>query len=175
MTDQIPNSKFQIPVRIGNGFDAHRLMPGRPLILGGVELSHECGLAGHSDGDALTHAIIDALLGAVALGDIGQHFPSDDPAFENISSLLLLARVCALLEQHGWKPGNVDATVVAERPRLASHIPEIRQRLAATLRLELEAVSVKATTTDRLGFTGQEEGIAAMAVATVVRVAGSPS
>ena len=154
--------------RAGNGFDAHQFAPGRPLILGGVEVPHELGLAGHSDGDALTHAVIDALLGAAALGDIGQHFPSSDPDLENISSLVLLARVSALLEQNGWQPGNVDATIIAERPRLANHIPEMRERLAAALRLELEAVSVKATTTDHLGFTGREEGLAALAVATVV-------
>src|SRR5579862_2538733 len=156
-------------IRVGQGYDAHQLTPGRKLVLGGVEVPHQRGLAGHSDGDALTHAVIDALLGAAALGDIGQHFPSSDPEFKNVSSLLLLARVCAVLEQHGWKPSNIDATVIAERPKLAPHVFEMRQRLAATLRLELEAVSVKATTTDGLGFTGRQEGIAALATATVVR------
>jgi 2-C-methyl-D-erythritol 2,4-cyclodiphosphate synthase len=165
-----PISNAPIPIRAGQGFDAHQLVSGRPLILGGVEVPHERGLAGHSDGDALTHAVIDALLGAAALGDIGQHFPSSDPELESVSSLLLLARVCALLEQHGWRPANIDATVVAERPRLAPHVGEMRQRLAATLRLELEAVSVKATTTDGLGFTGRAEGIAAFATAIIGRL-----
>ena len=136
-------------------------------MLGGVEVPHEKGLAGHSDGDALTHAIIDALLGAAALGDIGQHFPSSDASLEGISSLALLDRVRELLAQAGWQPGNVDATILAEKPRMATHIPRMRERLAASLGLELDAVSVKATTTDRLGFAGREEGIAAFAVATL--------
>jgi len=155
--------------RVGQGYDAHKLVSGRRLILGGVEIPHGRGLAGHSDGDAVIHAIIDALLGAAALGDIGTHFPSSDPELENVSSLVLLERVSTLLERHGWRAGNVDATIVAERPRLGPYVPEMRQRLAAALRLELEAVSVKATTTDQLGFTGREEGMAAFAVATVVR------
>jgi 2-C-methyl-D-erythritol 2,4-cyclodiphosphate synthase len=157
-----------VTTRIGQGYDAHQLAPGRRLVLGGVEVSHDKGLAGHSDGDALTHAIIDALLGAAALGDIGQHFPSTDKSLEGVSSLLLLGRVCELLEQAGWLPGNVDATIVAERPRMAPHIAGMRERLAGTLGLELDAVSVKATTTDRMGFAGREEGIAAFAVATLV-------
>jgi 2-C-methyl-D-erythritol 2,4-cyclodiphosphate synthase len=157
-----------VTVRVGQGYDAHQLSAGRKLVLGGVEVPHDRGLAGHSDGDALTHAVIDALLGAAALGDIGQHFPSSDKSLEGASSLILLDRVGALLRQAGWSAGNVDATIVAEKPRMAAHIPEMRRRLAAALGLELEAVSVKATTTDRMGFTGREEGIAAFAVATLV-------
>jgi 2-C-methyl-D-erythritol 2,4-cyclodiphosphate synthase len=157
-----------LTTRIGHGYDAHQLTAGRKLILGGVEVPHDRGLAGHSDGDALTHAIIDALLGAAALGDIGQHFPGSDASLEGISSLVLLGRIAALLKEHGWQPGNVDATIVAQNPKLAPHIPEMRRRLAQTLQLELHEVSVKATTTDRMGFPGREEGIAAFAVATIV-------
>ncbi len=167
MSSPTPDSRLPIP-RIGHGYDAHQLAVGRPLVLGGVDVPHERGLAGHSDGDALTHAVIDALLGAAALGDVGQHFPSSDPDLEGISSLVLLGRTRALLDQAGWRSGNVDATIVAERPRLAAYIPRMRQELAAALGLELEAVSVKATTTDRMGFAGREEGIAAFAVATVI-------
>ncbi len=167
MSSPTPDSRLPIP-RIGHGYDAHQLAAGRPLVLGGVDVPHERGLAGHSDGDALTHAVIDALLGAAALGDVGQHFPSSDPDLEGISSLVLLGRTRALLDQAGWRSGNVDATIVAERPRLAAYIPRMRQELAAALGLELEAVSVKATTTDRMGFAGREEGIAAFAVATVI-------
>lgn len=157
-------------VRIGHGYDAHQLAPGRKLVLGGVEVPHDKGLAGHSDGDALTHAIIDALLGAAALGDVGQHYPSSDKSLEGVSSLLLLGRARDLLGRAGWQPGNVDATIVAEEPRMAPHIRQMRERLAATLGLELDAVSVKATTTDRMGFAGRGEGIAAFAVATVLLV-----
>lgn len=142
-------------------------------MLGGVEVPHDRGLAGHSDGDALTHAIIDALLGAAALGDIGLHFPSSDASLEGISSLTLLDGTRQMLAEKGWQPGNVDATIVAEKPKLAPHIEEMRRRLAEVLGLELEAVSVKATTTDRMGFAGREEGLAAYAVATVVRLPGS--
>ncbi len=156
------------PLRVGHGYDAHQLAPGRRLVLGGVEVPHERGLAGHSDGDAVSHAIIDALLGAAALGDIGQHFPSADPALEGISSLKLLERVRKLLAEHRWQPGNVDATIVAQRPRLAALIPLMRERLAAALGLELEAVSVKATTTDGMGFPGREEGIAAHAIVILI-------
>jgi 2-C-methyl-D-erythritol 2,4-cyclodiphosphate synthase len=161
-----------VTVRIGHGYDAHQLAASRKLVLGGVEVPHDKGLAGHSDGDALTHAIIDALLGAAALGDVGQHFPSSDTSLAGVSSLLLLGRVRGLLEQAGWRPGNVDATIVAERPRLAPYVQQMRERLAAMLGLELDAVSVKATTTDRMGFAGREEGIAGFAVATIT---SSPS
>ncbi|HEX6511093.1 MAG TPA: 2-C-methyl-D-erythritol 2,4-cyclodiphosphate synthase [Chloroflexota bacterium] len=155
-------------LRIGHGYDVHQLAAGRALVLGGVEVPHERGLAGHSDGDALTHAVIDALLGAAALGDIGQHFPNSDPDLAGISSLELLERVGAMLDEHGWRANNIDATIVAQAPRLQAHIPEMRRRLAAAVGLELDGVSVKATTTDHLGFAGREEGIAAYAVATIV-------
>ena len=154
--------------RIGHGFDAHKLAAGRKLVLGGVDVPHERGLAGHSDGDAVTHAIIDALLGAAALGDIGQHFPSSDASLEGVSSLKLLEQVRELLAGAGWQAANVDATIVAQAPRLAPYVPRMRERLAAAIGLELEAVSVKATTTDHLGFAGREEGIAAFAVASIV-------
>jgi 2-C-methyl-D-erythritol 2,4-cyclodiphosphate synthase len=155
-------------LRIGHGCDAHQLAPNARLVLGGVEVPHDRGLAGHSDGDVLTHAVIDALLGAAALGDIGQHFPSSDADLDGVSSLLLLGKVRGLLEQRGWRAGNIDGTIVAERPRLAPHIESMRRRISDALGIELEAVSVKATTTDRMGFTGREEGIAAFAVATVI-------
>jgi 2-C-methyl-D-erythritol 2,4-cyclodiphosphate synthase len=155
-------------VRIGHGFDAHQLAAGRKLVLGGVDVPYERGLAGHSDGDAVIHAVIDALLGAAALGDIGQHFPSSDASLEGVSSLALLERVRELLAHAGWRAANVDATIVAQAPRLAPRIPAMRERMAAAIGLELEAVSVKATTTDHLGFAGREEGIAAFAVATIV-------
>jgi 2-C-methyl-D-erythritol 2,4-cyclodiphosphate synthase len=154
-------------MRVGQGYDAHQLASGRALVLGGVEVAHAKGLAGHSDGDALTHAIMDALLGASALGDIGQHFPSSDSSLAGASSLVLLGRVRELLRAEGWQASNVDATIVAQRPLLSSHIPLMRERLAAILGLELGAVSVKATTTDRMGFAGREEGIAAYAVVTI--------
>ncbi|MHB8621223.1 MAG: 2-C-methyl-D-erythritol 2,4-cyclodiphosphate synthase [Chloroflexota bacterium] len=158
-----------LPVpRVGCGYDAHQLADGRRLVLGGVEIPHDRGLVGHSDADVLIHAIIDALLGAAGLGDIGQHFPTDDPSLRGVSSLLLLRRVGNLLTQHGWRPANVDATVIAERPRLSPHTRDMRLAIAGALDLAPESVSVKATTADRLGFTGREEGIAAMAVTTVV-------
>jgi len=167
--ETLPNGESQLPaLRVGCGYDAHQLEVGRRLVLGGVEIDHARGLAGHSDGDVLVHAIIDALLGAAALGDIGQHFPSDDASFRDVSSLLLLRRIRSLLAEHHWRPGNVDATIVAQQPRLAAVLPDMRRCLAEVLVLPLEQVSVKATTTDWLGFTGREEGMAALAVATVV-------
>ena len=157
-------------MRIGSGYDAHQLQTGRKLVLGGVEIPHSKGLEGHSDGDALLHAIIDALLGAAALGDIGRHFPSSDASLAGISSLLLLERTRAILADAGWQAANVDGTIIAQAPKLAAYVPSMRDRIARSLGLELEAVSVKATTTDHLGFEGREEGIAAMAVATIVPV-----
>ncbi len=154
-------------MRVGIGYDAHRLVPGRPLVLGGVVVPYSQGLAGHSDGDVAVHAIIDALLGAAGLGDIGHQFPSDDPRYENISSLLLLAQVRDLLAGHGWRVQNVDATIVAERPRLASYVQQMRQAVGASLHVEPEQISIKATTTDGMGFAGREEGIAAQAVALI--------
>jgi 2-C-methyl-D-erythritol 2,4-cyclodiphosphate synthase len=157
-------------MRVGVGFDAHRLHVGRRLVLGGVDIPHECGLVGHSDGDVAVHAIIDALLGAAALEDIGSHFPSTDPQYAGVSSLVLLASVRNTLADHGWRATNLDATIVAERPRLEPHIEEMRNRVSAALGLETGQVSMKATTTDGLGFTGKEEGMAAHAVAAIERI-----
>ena len=151
---------------MGHGFDVHPLVPGRRLVLGGVEIPHPLGLAGHSDADVLLHALSDALLGAAALGDIGQHFPPDDPQYRDISSLRLLGQVMQLISQ-GYRVANVDATIVAERPRLAPYIPAMRANIAQALAIEIEQVNIKATTSEGLGFTGRGEGIAAWAVATL--------
>lgn len=154
-------------MRIGHGYDVHRLVSGRKLILGGVEVPYALGLLGHSDADVLTHAVMDALLGAAALGDIGQLFPDNDPAYEGADSLLLLKRVAELLAQKGYAIGNVDATVLAQRPRLAPHIPAMRKALAEAMGILPDRVSVKATTEEGLGFTGAGEGIAVHAVALI--------
>ncbi len=151
-------------MRIGVGYDAHRLVEGRALILGGVHIPYPLGLLGHSDADVLAHAIGDALLGAAGEGDLGRHFPDSDPEYKNISSLLLLERIMSLVEARGLRPVNVDATVVAQRPRLAPYLPEMAANLAAALSLPREAVNIKATSTEGMGFTGREEGIAAHAV-----------
>lgn len=153
--------------RIGQGFDVHAFAPDRDLVIGGVRIPHTHGLAGHSDADVLVHAICDALLGALALGDIGVHFPDTDTRFKGADSLRLLAHVVELLRSRGYAVVNVDATIVAQAPRMAPHVPAMRENLARELRCAVDAVSVKATTTERLGFTGREEGIAAMAVALV--------
>lgn len=158
-------------MRIGMGYDVHRLVAGRKLILGGVEVPHSEGLDGHSDADVLLHAIKDALLGAAALGDIGRHFPDTDMRYKGASSLKLLERVREILAEHGYVVNNVDATIVAEKPKLAPHIPQMNERIAAALQVELDQVNVKATTTEGLGFTGQKEGMAAYAVATIVKQA----
>jgi len=154
-------------IRVGMGIDFHRLVPGRKLVLGGVEIPFELGLAGHSDADALLHAICDALLGAAALGDIGQHFPPGDPRFKDISSLLLLGKVRGLLAGAGYFPMQLDAVVIAERPKLTPYIPEMRARIAEALGLPTGAVSVKATTSEGMGPIGQGKGIAAFAVALI--------
>lgn len=154
-------------MRIGHGYDVHRLVEGRRLILGGVEIPWEKGLLGHSDADVLTHALMDALLGAAALGDIGKLFPDKDPAYEGADSVELLRKVAALLREQGYRIANVDCTVIAQRPRLAPHIPEMRRRLAEAMELETDRVSVKATTEEGLGFTGEGLGIAAHAVALI--------
>ena len=154
-------------MRIGHGYDVHRLVPERKLILGGVELPFEKGLLGHSDADVLTHAVMDALLGAAALGDIGQLFPDSDPAYEGADSRVLLSCVTKILAEHGYRIGNVDATVLAQRPKLAPHIPAMRENLAGAMGIDLEQVSIKATTEEGLGFTGTGEGIAAHAVALI--------
>ena len=170
--------------RIGTGADAHALAQRRPLVLGGVAIPHPCGLAGHSDGDALAHAVIDAILGGAAAGDIGGHFPPGDPALAGISSLILLERAAAIIAAAGWNIVNIDATILAQRPRLAPHLPAMRANIAAALSPALppddgaatptDRVSIKATTTDYLGFTGREEGIAAVAVALLSRPAHAP-
>ena len=153
--------------RVGQGYDVHRLVPGKPLILGGITIPHSAGLEGHSDADVLTHAIIDALLGAAAAGDIGRHFPDDEECYRGISSLLLLGRVRNLLDERGMRVVNIDAVVMAQEPKLAPHIDAIREKLAETLKVPVESVSVKATTTEGLGFTGRSEGVAAQALAQV--------
>ena len=158
-------------MRIGHGYDVHRLVPGRKLILGGVEIPHHLGLLGHSDADVAAHALCDALLGAAALGDIGQHFPDTDPAYAGAASLVLLGRVVELLRAEGWQVGNTDLTILAQRPKLMPHIPQMRQNLARAMGVPVTAVSVKATTEEGLGFTGREEGIAAHAVALLLPLA----
>ena len=152
-------------MRIGHGYDVHKLVEGRRLILGGVDIPYEKGLLGHSDADVLTHAVMDALLGAAALGDIGRHFPDNDPAYAGADSLALLRAVISLLEDRGYTVGNVDATILAQAPKLAPYIPTMRQTLAHTMGVDLNQVSVKATTAEGLGFTGEKLGIAAHAVA----------
>ena len=151
-------------MRIGHGYDVHRLVEDRKLILGGVEVPYERGLLGHSDADVLAHAVMDALLGAAAMGDIGQHFPDSDPAYKGADSLKLLDHVISLLEQKGWRVGNVDATVIAQRPKLAGFIPQMRANLSARMRVDEDRVNVKATTEEKLGFTGTGEGMSCHAV-----------
>ena len=155
--------------RIGHGYDVHRLVPERALILGGVTVPFEKGLLGHSDADVLLHAICDALLGAAALGDIGKHFPDNDPAFKDIDSRILLLRTAELIREKGWQIGNVDATVVAQAPHLSPYIQEMRKNIAAVLNIPLDTVSVKATTEEHLGFTGEGLGISAHAVCLLFR------
>ena len=151
-------------MRVGQGFDAHALVTGRKLVIGGVEIPHDKGLAGHSDADVLIHALCDALLGAAALGDIGAHFPDSDARYKGIDSRRLLREVAALLARNRYRVANVDATVIAQSPRMAPHIAAMRANLASDLGIEIEAVSVKAKTTEKLGFVGRGEGIAAEAV-----------
>ena len=159
------------PVRTGIGYDIHRLAEGRPLILGGVEIAFEKGLLGHSDADVLAHSICDALLGAACLGDIGSHFPDSDPAFSGVSSIDLLSRVVAMVHERGYQVANVDAVVLAERPKLAPYIPAIRDRLAGVLGVEIDRVSVKAKTCEGLGSIGRGEAIAAHSIALIVLAA----
>ena len=156
-------------IRIGTGYDVHAFGEGDHLVIGGVKIAHTHGLIAHSDGDVLIHALCDALLGALALGDIGQHFPPGDPRWAGIDSRELLRAVVTMLDEREWCVGNVDAVVICERPKLLPHIPAMREKLAADLRIALEAVGVKATTSEKLGFTGRGEGIAAQAVALVCR------
>ncbi len=154
-------------IRIGNGYDIHRLVVGRPLILGGVEIVHELGLLGHSDADVLTHAIMDAILGALSLGDIGHYFPPSDPQWAGADSLVLLTKVHQLIRERGWQINNIDSVIVAERPKLKSYIQTIRDRLSSVLELEPSQVSIKATTNEKLGPVGREEGISAYAVVLI--------
>ncbi|GAC1425317.1 MAG: 2-C-methyl-D-erythritol 2,4-cyclodiphosphate synthase [Candidatus Velthaea sp.] len=156
-------------MRIGHGFDAHRLVAGRPFIVGGVNIPFETGPLGHSDADVLAHAISDALLGACALGDLGAHFPDSDPQWKGADSLRLLAAVHELLARHGFTLGNIDATIVVDRPKLATYIGDMREKIAATLAIEVSRVSVKAKTSEGMGYTGDGSGIAAYAVALVTQ------
>ena len=156
-------------VRIGHGFDVHALAAGRRLVLGGVEIAHDRGLAGHSDADVLLHAICDAILGALALGDIGMHFPDTDARWKDADSRALLRHVASLAAAQGWRIGNLDATVIAQAPRIAPHVVAMRTNIAADLGCDIGAVSVKATTTEHLGFTGRREGIAALATVLLAR------
>ena len=154
-------------IRIGHGFDVHAFAEGRRLIIGGVDIPYDRGLLGHSDADVLLHAICDALLGAAALGDIGKHFPDSDQRFKGIDSRKLLRHVAELLDGRGWKVGNVDATIIAQAPKMAPHIAAMREHIAEDIGIAAEQVNVKATTTEHLGFTGREEGIAAEAVCLI--------
>lgn len=154
-------------IRVGFGFDVHRLVPGRELWLGGIRLEHETGLLGHSDADVLIHAICDALLGAANMRDIGYHFPDNSSEFENIDSKILLRKTVALIAEKGYRVGNIDATVCAERPKLKAHIPLMQETLAGVMGVDVDDVSIKATTTEKLGFTGREEGISAYAVVLI--------
>jgi len=156
-------------MRIGHGYDVHRFAEGDSITLGGVRIPHRFGLLAHSDGDVLLHALSDALLGAAALGDIGRHFPDTDPRFKGADSRALLRHVVGLIHAQGYRVGNVDATIVAQAPKMAPHIEQMRALIAADLQVEVEEVNVKATTTEKLGFTGREEGIAVHAVALLLR------
>jgi 2-C-methyl-D-erythritol 2,4-cyclodiphosphate synthase len=155
-------------MRIGQGYDAHRFELGKPLVLGGVRVEHDAGLLAHSDGDVLIHAVCDALLGAAALGDIGQHFSDQDAAFENIDSRVLLRKVVELIAENGFAVGNVDSTIVAQKPKLATYVLPMREVLAQDLKVPVSSVSIKATTTEKMGFTGRGEGIAAQAIVLLV-------
>lgn len=156
-------------IRIGNGFDVHRFAQGRKLIICGVEIPSDLGLLGHSDADVAIHALADALLGAVAMGDIGRHFPDTDPRFKDADSRMLLRRTVEITAAKGYRPSNVDITIIAQAPKMAPYIEQMRANMAADLGLDTDRVSVKATTTERLGFTGRKEGIAAMATATLIK------
>ena len=156
-------------IRIGHGYDVHRLVSGRKLILGGVEIPHETGLLGHSDADVLTHAVMDALLGARAMGDIGKHFPDNDPLYAGADSLRLAEHVRELVCAEGWQIGNIDATVVAQAPKLAPHIQDMRKKLAQALQIPTDRISIKATTEEKLGFTGEKLGISTHAVCLLIK------
>jgi 2-C-methyl-D-erythritol 2,4-cyclodiphosphate synthase len=151
-------------MRIGQSIDIHQLAPGRKLILGGVEIAHEKGLVGHSDADVLTHAIAESILGALALGDLGSHFPDTDPKYKGADSLLLLGQVAKMMEEKGYRIGNIDALILAEKPKMAPHIPAMRENIARVLHTDLDRVSIKATRGEKMGFVGHEEGMAATCV-----------
>ncbi len=156
-------------IRIGNGYDVHRLVEGRKLILGGVDVPHTLGLDGHSDADALIHALCDALLGALGAGDIGVYFPDTDPKWKGISSLLLLKEVMRMCREKGYELSNADTVIVAQKPKLAPHLPEMKENIASTMGIDTDRINIKATTTEKLGFAGREEGIAAYAVALLIK------
>ncbi|MBT3243749.1 MAG: 2-C-methyl-D-erythritol 2,4-cyclodiphosphate synthase [Bacteroidetes bacterium] len=156
-------------IRIGFGYDVHQLVPNRKLVIGGIEIEHNKGTLGHSDGDALIHAICDALLGALALRDIGYHFPDTSSEYKDIDSKILLKRTCKLINDKGWEPGNIDVTVCLEKPKLNSHISKMQKTLASILAIMPDQLSIKATTNEKMGFVGQENGIAVYAVCTVLR------
>jgi 2-C-methyl-D-erythritol 2,4-cyclodiphosphate synthase len=160
----------QPKIRIGQGFDVHALVPGRKCILGGVDIPHRLGLLGHSDADALLHAICDAMLGALALGDIGKHFPDTDPQYKGIDSRTLLRHTATLIAQQGWAVGNVDCTIMAQAPKIAPHAAAMQTNISADLGIEANQVSIKATTTEHLGFTGREEGIAVSVVCLLISI-----
>ena len=155
-------------IRIGNGYDIHQLVKDRPLILGGVSIPHRLGLLGHSDADVLTHSIMDALLGALGMGDIGHYFPPSEPKWKGADSLVLLEQVLKIIQVRGWKIGNIDSTIVAEQPKLKPHLKSMRSTLAKTLAIEIDQISIKATTNEKLGPVGREEGICAYAVVLLV-------
>ena len=168
--ENLVNEERNLTMRVGSGFDVHCLVAKRKLILCGVQIPYELGLAGHSDADVAVHALMDAMLGAVALGDIGQHFPDTDEKYKNADSMILLRHVASLLQEKGWQVGNADITIIAQKPKLAAYREQMQNNLAAVLQLEKDAINVKATTTEQLGFTGRGEGIAAQAVVTVCRL-----
>ena len=155
-------------MRIGHSFDVHRLVPERALVLGGVRIDHELGLLGHSDADVLLHAVCDAIIGALRLGDIGRHFPDSDPAFKGIDSMLLLKHVIGLAEGRGYKVGNLDSTIIAQRPKLAPYIEQMRMSIAEALEISVDSISVKATTSEKMGFAGRQEGVAVHACALLI-------
>ncbi|MGB5714293.1 MAG: 2-C-methyl-D-erythritol 2,4-cyclodiphosphate synthase [Waterburya sp.] len=157
-------------IRIGNGYDIHQLVADRPLILGGVTIPHTLGLLGHSDADVLTHAIMDALLGALGMGDIGHYFPPSDPKWKGADSLVLLQQVLSIIQSQGWNIGNIDSTIVAEQPKLKPHLKSMRSTLAQTMAIEIDQISIKATTNEKLGPVGRQEGICAYAVVLLVNV-----
>jgi len=160
-------------MRIGQSIDIHQLVEGRDLILGGVKIEHEKGLLGHSDADVLVHAIMESLIGAMGLGDLGRHFPDTDPQYKGISSMILLKKTYEMLEANGYEVGNIDATILAERPKMAPHIPLMRENIAKALHTSLDRINIKATRGEKLGFVGREEGITAMSVCLIEKKKGS--